>query len=83
LVFEKRDTSFLEGIWCQVLKNDGDTKIRLILAEFLKNRTYGGFIVWCQVFPETLYFLVISLIFRFYKFSQGFEKNVTQEKCGL
>lgn len=72
LVFEKRDTSFLEGIWCHVLKNDGDTKIRHILAEFLKKRTCGGFIVLCQVFPETLFFVVLRVRIRCLKFFPGF-----------
>ena len=34
LVYGKRDTTFLEGIWCQVWNNDGDTKKRLIAGRF-------------------------------------------------
>ena len=76
LVFEKHDTSFLVRMLCQVWGGDGDTINSVYCGLILKIRAYKGFIAWCQVFPETLFYVVIRYIFRVEIFFSGF-----LEKC--
>jgi hypothetical protein len=64
LVFEKHDTSFLVRMLCQVWGGDGDTINSVYCGLILIIRAYKGFIAWCQVFPETLFYVVIRYIFR-------------------